>query len=60
MGWRDVTREAVLAAIAEYDQPGQNEFLWKYGYDRARSVQVGYEGASAHTRCVTGAARPGH
>jgi hypothetical protein len=33
----DVTREAVLAAIAEFDDTGRAAFLKKYGFGPARS-----------------------
>jgi hypothetical protein len=36
MALRDVTREAVLKAVGEYDRLGQGEFLGEYGFDRAR------------------------
>lgn len=38
MSLADLTsRDAVLAAIAEYDRLAQEAFLAKYGYKRARS-----------------------
>jgi 5-methylcytosine-specific restriction enzyme A len=36
----DITRESVLAAIARYDQLGQEEFLSRYGFDRARQYML--------------------
>lgn len=35
MGLRDITRTGILAAVAEYDKLGQDEFLRRYGFDRA-------------------------
>jgi hypothetical protein len=32
----DITRDAVLGAISEYDRLGQDGFLERYGFDRAR------------------------
>ena len=37
MGLADLTsREAVLKAVAEFDELGRDEFLKKYGFGRAR------------------------
>jgi 5-methylcytosine-specific restriction enzyme A len=56
MGWRDITREAVLAAIAEYDRLGQDEFLSKYGFDRARSYLLIHDGKPYDSKAIVGVA----
>jgi 5-methylcytosine-specific restriction enzyme A len=56
MGWRDVTREAVLAAVAEYDELGQDDFLRKYGFDRARSYLLIHDGRAYDSKAIVGAA----
>lgn len=40
MGLRDITRTGILAAVAEYDKLGQDEFLRKYGFDLACSYPL--------------------
>ena len=56
MAWRDVTREAVLAAVAEYDKLGQDDFLRKYGFDRARSYLLIHDGRAYDSKAIVGAA----
>jgi len=56
MGLRDITREAVLAAIAEYDRFGQDEFLSKYGFDRARSYLLIHDGKPYDSKAIVGVA----
>jgi 5-methylcytosine-specific restriction enzyme A len=56
MGWRDITREAVLAAIAEYDRLGQDEFLSRYGFDRARSYLLVHDGKAYDSKAIVGVA----
>lgn len=51
-----VTRPAVLAAIAEYDELGQAEFLKKYGFKPARTYVLWYEGRPYDSKAITGAA----
>jgi 5-methylcytosine-specific restriction protein A len=50
----DITREAVIAAIAEYDELGQDQFLNKYGFERARSYVLVHGGKSS--KAIVGAA----
>jgi hypothetical protein len=38
------SRNAVLDAIAEFDELGRDAFLTKYGYGRAREYFVSYNG----------------
>lgn len=56
MGLRDVTREAVLAAVAEYDELGQDDFLRKYGFYRARSYLLIHDGKAYDSKAIVGAA----
>ncbi len=56
MALRDITRIAVLAAIAEYDRLGQDDFLGKYGFDRARSYLLIHNGKAYDSKAVVGVA----
>src|SRR5215469_12833800 len=56
MGLRDITRAAVLAAIAEYDWLGQDEFLVEYGFDRARSYILIHNGNAYDSKAIVGVA----
>ena len=56
MGLRDITRTAVLAAIAEYDRLGGDEFLDKYGFDRARSYLLIHNGKAYDSKAIVGVA----
>jgi hypothetical protein len=49
-------RDAVLAAIKEYDALGQDEFLAKYGYSRARRYWLVYNGKSYDAKAIVGVA----
>ncbi len=56
MALGDITREAVLAAVAEYEELGQDEFLGKYGFDHARLYVLVYEGKPYDSKAIVGAA----
>ncbi len=56
MRLRDVTRAAVLEAIDEYDRLGQDEFLARYGFDRARSYLLIYNGKAYDSKAIVGVA----
>jgi 5-methylcytosine-specific restriction enzyme A len=56
MGWRDITRATVVDAIAEYDRLGQDEFLVKYGFDRARSYLLIHNGRAYDSKAIVGVA----
>jgi len=65
MALGDITREAVLKAIEEYDALGQPAFLHRYGFDRARQYSAGprwqalrLEGESSASRTASCQARP--
>jgi len=49
------SREAVLEAIAEYDELGRDAFLQKYGFDRSRYFVVAYEGKEYDSKPLLGA-----
>lgn len=52
----DITREAVLAALAEHDELGQDQFLDKYGFDRARLYVLVHDGKPYDSKAIVGAA----
>ena len=56
MALRDITREAVIAAIAEYDRLGQDAFLAKHGFDRARSYLLIHAGKAYDSKAIVGVA----
>jgi 5-methylcytosine-specific restriction protein A len=56
MGLRDITRAAVLEVIDEYDRLGQDEFLAKYGFDRARSYLLIHNGKAYDSKAIVGVA----
>ncbi|MFE3725934.1 HNH endonuclease, partial [Nocardia sp. NPDC059154] len=56
MGLGDLTRAAVLAAIREYDQIGQDAFLTQYGFDQARAFHLRYDGKRYDSKAIAGAA----
>jgi 5-methylcytosine-specific restriction protein A len=56
MALRDITREAVLASVDEHDRLGQEEFLGKYGYDRARSYLLVQDGKVYDSKAIVGVA----
>jgi hypothetical protein len=56
MGVTDVDRDAVLKAIAEYDEIGQREFLHRYGFGRARRYELIHDGGRYDSKAIVGAA----
>ena len=56
MSYRDVTREAVLSALAEFDKLGRAEFLSRYGYGEAVGYYVVHEGRRFDSKAIVGAA----
>ena len=56
MGLRDITRAAVMDAMDEYDQLGRDEFLDKYGFDRARSYLLIHNGRAYDSKAIVGVA----
>jgi len=51
-----ITRGAVLTAIAEYDQLGQEEFLRRYGFDRSRQYVLVHDGKRYDSKAIVGVA----
>lgn len=56
MALKDITRQAVLAAIAEYDRVGQPAFLSRYGFDPARLYLLVHDGKFYDSKAIVGAA----
>ena len=56
MGVKDITFDAVIQAIEEYDRLGQDEFLRRYGFDRARQYVLVHHGKSYDSKAIVGAA----
>jgi hypothetical protein len=52
----DLTREAVLRAISEYDALGRDAFLAKYGYRPARSYYLSHQGRRFDSKAIAGVA----
>lgn len=51
-----LTRPAVLAALAEYDNIGQAAFLEKYGFRPARKYRLWHDGKAYDSKAIAGAA----
>jgi 5-methylcytosine-specific restriction enzyme A len=56
MAWNDTTRDAVLAAMAECDEVGQQQFLDRYGYREATAYHVEHEGRRYDSTAIVGVA----
>lgn len=56
MGLSDVTADAVRAAVDEYTMLGQDDFLAKYGFGRARKFVLVEQGRSYDSKAIVGAA----
>ncbi len=52
----DITREAVLKAVAECDALGQEAFLRKYGFRRATQYLLEIGGSRYDAKAIIGAA----
>ncbi|WAE73648.1 HNH endonuclease [Streptomonospora nanhaiensis] len=52
----DITRDAVLQAIAEYDDRGQDDFLTSYGFKRAISYDLVHNGRTYDSKAICGVA----
>jgi 5-methylcytosine-specific restriction protein A len=52
----DITREAVLKAIEEYDALGQPAFLRRYKFDRARQYVLVHDGKRYDSKAIVGVA----
>ena len=57
MAMADISsRKAILEAIAEFDQLGQEAFLSKYGFGRARAYYLEHEGRRYDSKAIVGVA----
>lgn len=57
MSFRELSdRKAVLSAIGEYDELGQDAFLHKYGFGRARSYFLLYKSNRYDSKAIVGVA----
>lgn len=56
MGLGDITRNAVLQAIAEYDELGHDRFIKAYGYKSTRSHALVHQGREYDARATCGVA----
>jgi 5-methylcytosine-specific restriction protein A len=52
----DLTREAVLDAISEFDELGREPFLEKYGFGRSRGYFIEHKGKPYDSKAIGGAA----
>lgn len=52
----NITRESVLAAIAEFDSIGRDAFLERYGFGPARSYMLEHDGGLYDSKAIVGAA----
>jgi 5-methylcytosine-specific restriction protein A len=57
MALKDITsRQAVLDAIAECDRLGQDVFLERYGFHRAREYYLVHDGREYDSKAIAGVA----
>jgi 5-methylcytosine-specific restriction protein A len=56
VGITEVTKEAILAAVAEHDALGAETFLKRYGYAQARSSRLAHGGHEYDSKAIVGAA----
>src|SRR3984957_4074926 len=56
MALSEITRDAVLEAIGEYDHLGQARFLERYGFDPARQYLLLHDGKRYDSKAIVGAA----
>ena len=56
MALREPSRREILQAVAEYDRLGQDRFLEKYGFGKARSYRLVVDGKTYDSKAIVGAA----
>ena len=56
VAWSAVTRQHVLAAIHEYDEVGQDEFLSRYGFAPSKDFVLRHANNSYDSKAIVGAA----
>jgi hypothetical protein len=54
--WEAVTRQHVLAAIREYDEVGQDDFLGRYGFAPSQEYVLRHADQSYDSKAILGAA----
>jgi hypothetical protein len=54
--WDAVGQQHVRQAVTEYDQLGQDEFLERYGFGRARAYLLIIDGKSYDSKAILGVA----
>ena len=52
----ELSRREILQAVAEYDRLGQDRFLEKYGFAKARSYWLVVDGKTYDSKAIVGAA----
>jgi 5-methylcytosine-specific restriction protein A len=52
----EITKEAVLAAVVEYDRLGADEFLKRYGFVKAGPHLLAHQGRQYDSKAIVGAA----
>ena len=57
MPLKDITRDAVLAAIGEYDRLGKDKFLSQYGFSDAKRYYVSHKGKLYESKALAGVAQ---
>lgn len=56
MTLNEITRSAVLQAVAEYDRLGRDAFLERYGFGPSRSYLLEIDGKQYDSKAIVGAA----
>jgi putative restriction endonuclease len=56
VGLTDITRDSVLAAVAECDELGRDAFVASYGFQRARKYVLLHDGKTYDSKALVGAA----
>ena len=56
MALTELSRREILQAVAEYDRLGQDRFLEKYGFAKARSYWLVVDGKTYDSKAIVGAA----
>jgi hypothetical protein len=56
MALTDITSQAILDAVAEYDRLGQDAFLHRYGFGAARKYFLVHNGQEYASKAVVGVA----
>ncbi|MFJ9664479.1 hypothetical protein ACIRPP_07625 [Streptomyces sp. NPDC101219] len=56
MTLNEITRSAVLQAVAEYDRLGRDAFLERYGFGPSRSYLLEIDGKEYDSKAIVGAA----